>query len=251
MSAVENTNKKSNDKIKSVTLNHLQNYSSVQKVMSIAQSFPVVIGFIQWAMESEINLVNRILDSKMTPALLKYMYARFITLFQKVDNLFEFLVLREGVDSIIKDFQNHNNRMGFWVFWFYIDYMANVFNTLLIEFVIKPFKSVSGNQSKDKITSSENLPNVKELTVTTRNISNDIQGKAMEKYEILFKPTTDKLNNEFFEPAMKTYHDNLNKSQNIPKALYTTGIDIGNLTLEKLNSMKNNNESITKTNQEN
>lgn len=255
------TKAESNKTLHLQSWDHLQQYPLVTEYLNKLNSLPYV-SYIQARIVSILTFTKAQIDgvaksSKFTEGIIQ----RIIKMVSIVDTLFELVVLNEGVDSFIAKLEAHSNKIGMWCLLFLVDYLANIFNILLKEFVLKPFKltSVTQHSSSAETKKNEELPHVAELTSTTRSLSKDLQSKVQNDY---IQPTKNKITArleptynqaiETYKTVSSTYENNLNKSESIPRALYSTGIDIGSLTIEKLNSIqkKTSSEVLTK-NQEN
>lgn len=265
-------NKDTTDKFarNSPTLNHLYKYPVVSKTLDQVVSLPVVSQVLSLFILAALKVKHTVVDSERSPRFVKVAYNSVSGVSLKLDELVNLLLFREGVDAFVKGWSAHSKKPGFWLVYFWIDYVANVSNILLNQFVVQPFKLSVEDKGEEAATGDESLPHVSQLTSTTKSISKDLQEKlqseyiaptadfAKQKYEALVKPTADKLNSEYIEPtkaqlsnitrptrahAMETYktvsatyESNLSKSESVPRAIVSTGIDLKNLTLENLKS---------------
>ena len=208
-------------------------------------------------------------ESSNSPRLVKQLVAAGKDGVFKLDELVNLLVFKEGVDGLLYDWKSHSGTPGIWLVWFFVDYIANISNTLLREFLIKPLhlqgsapaKEIGSTGDDNKVSDSSSLPHVAELSSTTRNASQEIQSKvksnyidptrdlAKEKYDAIVKPTTDKLQSVYIDPTKTklnetyqrfttVYENNLSKSESVPKAIVSTGLDLGNATIEKLKAAR-------------
>ncbi|QLL33796.1 hypothetical protein HG536_0F01210 [Torulaspora globosa] len=271
-------NKDTRDKFarNSPTLNHLYKYPAVSKTLNQVVSLPVVSQVLSLFILAALKVKHALVDSERSPRFVKVAYGSLSEMSLRLDELVNLLLFREGIDAFMKGWSAHSKKPGFWLVYFWIDYVANVSNILLNQFVVQPFKL--GVKDKGAETSSgaettpgdESLPHVSQLTSTTKSISKELHDKlqadyiaptadfAKQKYESLVKPTAEKLNSEYIEPtkaqlsnitrptrahAMETYktvsatyESNLSKSESVPRAIVSTGIDLKNLTLENLKS---------------
>lgn len=275
-------NKDTTDKFarNSPTLNHLYKYPLVSKTLDQLVSLPVVSQVLSVFILAALKVKHTLVDSEHSPNFVKVLYNSASGIGLKLDELVNVLLFREGVDAFVKGWSAHSQKPGFWLLYFWVDYVANVSNILLNQFVVQPFKLSVENKATETTAGDESLPHVSELTSTTKSISKDLQDKlqsdyigptadfAKQKYESLVKPTADKLNTEYIEPtkaqlssiakptraqAMETYktvsatyENNLNKSESVPRAIVSTGIDLKNLTLENLKSNRSELEKDAK-----
>lgn len=275
-------NKDTTDKFarNSPTLNHLYKYPLVSKTLNQAVSLPVVSQVLSVFILATMKVKHTLVDSENSPKFVKVMYNSVSGFSLKLDELVNVLLFREGVDAFVEGWSAHAQKPGFWLVYFWIDYVANVSNILLNQFVVQPFRLSVQDKVRETTASDESLPHVSQLTSTTKSISKDLQEKlqsdylgptadfAREKYETLVKPTADKLNSEYIEPtkaqlssiarptraqAMETYktvsatyESNLSKSESVPRAIVSTGIDLKNLTLENLKSNRSELEKEAK-----
>lgn len=240
----------------SPTLTNLYRYpllaNSVDKVVNL----PVVNSVLSWALVLAANTRDMVLESSMTPRFVKVGYNVVSGTGKKLDELFALLVLREGLGAFLQKWHSHGDRPGVWLVFFCVDYWANLMNLLLTHFVAGSKQVGAPHVAPDD---SKSLPHLEELRSTTRGISKDLQekvqsdyidkttGYAKSKYDELFKPVADRIQTEYVEPtrshAMETYktvssayETNLNKSESIPRAILSTGVDLKNITLENLKS---------------
>ena len=94
---------------------------------ALANFFPVAI------LVKYISLTKDVLvGSKRTPQIILQFYNAFITALNKVDELFCFLVITEGIDVLIKRYKSHSGTSIIWILMvFFIDYLANIVNHVL------------------------------------------------------------------------------------------------------------------------
>ncbi|EDO15320.1 hypothetical protein Kpol_448p7 [Vanderwaltozyma polyspora DSM 70294] len=263
----------------SPTLNHLTKYKIISNLINYLLSISILTKILSIYMSLNLKLKNNLIDSPNSPFFIKISYKYLENFIWKIDELFNLLILRDGIDSLINQYNKPHEKNiipGSWLVFFTIDYMANITNTLLQEFIVKPFKMPSlpnSNKKSDEIQDSEeinnkNLPHVNELSITTKTISTDLKDMAFKNYEKIVKPATDKIQsstyvntakekiNNIVKPTVDTakstyktvstqYEDNLNKSESVPRALVSTSVDLGNLTLEKLKLTKSNENENT------
>lgn len=290
-------NKDTTDKFarKSPTLNHIYKYPVVATSLDRLVSLPVVSQVLSLLVLSALKFKAVVVDSARTPRFVKVSYNVIGNTFVKIDELINLLLFREGIDAFVNNLHSHSNKLGLWVLYFYIDYIANVSNILLTQLVVKPLnlthKDKSLKEAVKESTSGEtgdSMQHVSELTSTTKSISKDLQDKlqseyiapttdfakqkydtlirsktdkfhsdyvspttdyAKQKYDTLVKPTADKLQADYIEPTKAqldtsyktvsaTFENNLSKSESVPRAIISTGIDLKNLTLENLKANK-------------
>lgn len=198
----------------SPTLQHLHRYPVVDKLIKRAVSVPVVSKAIAVSLLAVTGLKHKVWDSGKFPAVAKPVVSSSFKLLHKFDELVNLLVFSEGIDALFYAAKEHKNRPGVWLVWFLLDYFANVFNIILKEFVLKPFKlgNVAIKDASDathKVTDVKELPHVSELSDTTKSLSQDLQSKvsesyiqptkesAMQKYDTYIKPTAEKLHNVY------------------------------------------------------
>lgn len=219
----------------SPTLNHLQKYHALSTVIKYCLSLPLISTILSFTISTNARLRTTLVDSPRSPYLVKIGYKHIQNVIWKFDELFNLLVLREGIDSLINESKTaHSGYVpGLWLLWFCIDYFANFTDTLLKEFIVKPFKlSQSKIASKGKenvicngdvkeLESPGSLRHIKELTTTTKTISKDIQDKinsnyitptkdiAKKNYDNYIKPTTDKINTIYVDPTKKKINTQL------------------------------------------
>ena len=169
----------------------------------------------------------------------------------------------------MEQYRNHGGKPGFWVVLYLVDYLANISNLVLKEFIVKPLKLgkvSSPAEAAHELENSghaepKNLPHIKELAGTTRSLSHELQSKLTSDYieptktklqQEYIEPTKDKINGtrefmtekygEFIKPkynaayqtVSEKYEGNLSKSESVPRAIVSTGVDLGQMTLGKL-----------------
>lgn len=236
---------------KSATFDHLQKYDNFQYLKNLFIP-TIVINYLIKLNNLLYDSIDNFFEFHLTPSFLKLYYNKLIKLLMNFDSLFDYLILIEGLNSFQNQLSKKDNKIGLWCIYFFIDYMANFFNIFLKKFIMEPFKlstNSSSNDSKKKNTEIE-MPHLSELSTTTRSIKNDLQLKVNNDY---IKPTKVKAT-KLLEPTLntyksvsETYETNLSKeNNNIPKALYSTGKDLGNMTLKKFNSLtkESNNDEV-------
>ena len=259
------------------TWSHLQRYPALSKFIKYAESLPPVERLISFNLVVLGSVNQWVSESSSSPRLVKQLVAVGKDGAFKLDELVNLLVFKEGVDGLLYDWKSHSNTPGIWLLWFFVDYVANISNTLLREFLVKPLHLQGSAASKEigsasgednKVSDSSSLPHVAELSSTTRNASHEIQSKvksnyidptrdlAKEKYDAIVKPTTDKLQSVYIDPTKSklnetyqrfttVYENNLSKSESVPKAIVSTGLDLGNATIEKLKAAREDQANST------
>lgn len=256
----------------SPTLNHLYKYPVVSRTLNQVVSAPVVSQLLSVVVLILASTKHALVDSEYSPKFVKIGFNAVSGFGLRLDEMVNVLFFREGVDAFLRGWDSHGHKPGFWLLFFWIDYMANVSNILLNQFVVQPFKLSVEEKRAEETKADGTLPHVSELTSTTRSISKDLHEKlqadyigpttdfARQKYDSLVKPTAEKLQSGYIEPtraqlhsiaeptraqALETYkivssayENNLNKSESVPRAIVNTGIDLKNLTMENLKSNK-------------
>ncbi|SCW03236.1 LAFE_0G05996g1_1 [Lachancea fermentati] len=250
----------------SATLNHLNKYPPLEKTLNYLLSFTLFSKSLSVVLTLLYRIKEATIDSPKSPSFLKVGYERIVSVIRKFDELFNLLVLREGLDEFLDQLKNHNNKPGFWVVLYLVDYVANVSNLVLKEFVAKPLnlaKPTKEGEINGTVESlkEDGLPHIKELAGTTKSLGQGIQSKLQSDY---FEPTKNKLQQEYIEPTKgkingtkeyvtekygefikpkydaayqtvsEKYEGNFTKSESVPRAIVSTGVDLGNLTLEKI-----------------
>lgn len=256
----------------SPTLNHLYKYPVVSRTLNQVVTAPVVSQVLSVVIVVLLSIKHTLVDSKYSPNFIKIGYNAISGFGLRFDELVNVLFLREGVDAFLRGWDSHGQKPGAWLLYFWVDYVANISNILLNQFVVQPFKLSVEDKPEEEEKSDASLPHVSQLTSTTRSISKDLHSKlqadyigpttdfARQKYDSLVKPTADKLQSEYIDPTRaqlqslaeptraqaletykvvsSTYEDNLSKSESVPRAIVNTGIDLKNLTIENLKSNK-------------
>ncbi|CDH15518.1 related to Protein PET10 [Zygosaccharomyces bailii ISA1307] len=242
----------------SPTLTNLYRYPLLANSVDRIVNLPVVNLVLSWTLVAAGKTRNVILESSKTPRFAKMGYNVVSGAGKKLDELFALLVLREGLGAFLEKWHAHGNKPGFWLVYFFVDYWANLMNLLLTHFVVgsKRLEDTSGSMGESE-SGSKSLPHLQELRSTTIGISRDLgekvhsdyidktAGYAKNKYDELFKPVADRIQTDYVDPtrahALETYktvssayESNLNKSESIPRAIISTGVDLKNITLENL-----------------
>ncbi|QLG74744.1 hypothetical protein HG535_0H00690 [Zygotorulaspora mrakii] len=217
-------NKDTTDKFarKSPTLNHIYKYPAVATTLDRLVSLPIVSQMLSLLVLSALKTKEVVVDSAHTPRAVKVGYNAVGHGVLKIDEVINLLVFREGIDAFVRCLHTHSDKLGIWVLYFCIDYIANVSNMLLTQLVVKPLqlslkektlKEVVEESTKSDEGADDSLTHVSELTSTTKRISKDIQEKiqsgyieptaefAKSKYDSLVKPTTEKLQSEYVGPT--------------------------------------------------
>ncbi|SCV03687.1 LANO_0G05644g1_1 [Lachancea nothofagi CBS 11611] len=259
----------------SATLNHLNKYETLTNSLNYLLSYSVVSSTISAVLTILYRVKMVAVESPKSPQLVKKGYQAGVSGLHKIDELFNLLVLREGLDEFLSQYRSHSGKAGLWVLLYMVDYVANVSNLVLKELVVKPLnlgKKASGpaaaaheietnGVSETGHTDAKNLPHIKELAGTTRSLSHELQSKLQSNYigptktklqQEYIEPTKDKINGtrefvsekygEFIKPTYSAayqtvsekYEGNLSKSESVPRAIVSTGVDLGHMTLGKL-----------------
>lgn len=195
---------------------HLHQYKPVNNAINAVAAYPAVARLIAAVWIGATAVKRRVVDSGRCPAVAVRAYRALFGAFRRLDELVNLLVFTEGVDALIAAFKEHSNRPGVWVLWFLVDYSANIFNIVLNEFVLKPFKlgNVVLKEKAGEVSKNfKELPHVAELSTTTTRLSKDIQNKvseayikptkdtAKQKYDAYIKPTAEKLQTVYVDSA--------------------------------------------------
>ncbi|SCU99803.1 LAME_0G05622g1_1 [Lachancea meyersii CBS 8951] len=259
----------------SATLNHLNKYETLTSMLNYVLSYSVVSSTISAVLTVLYRARVVAVDSPKSPQAVKKGYQLSVSALRKMDEWFNLLVLREGIDEFLGEYRTHNGKPGFWVVLYMLDYCANVSNLVLKELVVKPLnlgkKSSGPAEAAHEIqtdgvsstghTQPESLPHIKELAGTTRSLSQELHSKLQSDYieptrsklqQEYIEPTKDKINGtreyvtekygEFIKPTYNSayqtvyekYEGNLTTSESVPRAIVSTGVDLGHMTLDKL-----------------
>ncbi|EDO18122.1 hypothetical protein Kpol_1031p26 [Vanderwaltozyma polyspora DSM 70294] len=247
------------DTFHSPTLSQLQKYPIVQKNLNHLKNYKLFNTIFDSTVSNARKLDSYLINSQSTPLLIKNSYNWFKSGLYKIDELFSLLFLQIGLEAIISEWNNHSNRPGIWLALFYIDYLANVTNILLKEFIVKPFKlNNTLVENPSNITDNVNLPHVNELSILTKNISKDIQSKvqsdyinptkdiAIQKYETLVKPTADKLQSEILDPTREKINAQIGKIDHLVKPTYNSAIETYQTVSTTYENNLNKTDSVTR-----
>lgn len=269
----------------SASLNHLNKYPKLIDALNYVLSYSLVSHVVSFFATTTFRVKETLIESPRTPGFVKVGYTQVASLLKKLDEVFNLFVLREGLDAFIEQYKIHDGSIGLWLGWFLVDYVANVSNLFIKEFIAKPLKLVketpltaaAGDNSSPKATNlDKELAHVQELTDTTKNLGLEIQSKLNSDY---IQPTKEKLNSDYIQPTKEKlngtktlingkydelikpkydelikpkyeaakgtyeaayqtvsekYENNLGKTESVPRAVVITGVDLGNITLEKL-----------------
>lgn len=164
------------------TWSHLQRYPALSKFIKYAESLPPVERLISFNLVVLGSVNQWVSESSSSPRLVKQVVAAGKEGAFKLDELVNLLVFKEGVDGLLYNWKSHSNTPGIWLVWFFVDYVANISNTLLREFLIKPLhlqgstasKEIGSSGEENKVTDASSLPHVAELSSTTRGMSQEI-----------------------------------------------------------------------------
>lgn len=261
---IQNTRNDNNDirTYHSATLNEINKYPIVKDTFNkFYNSSSLLNKFFTQAfiISKKIWKSNHFLQSNEK---LQDIFQRFLFLLIKLDNLFAVLIFEKGIDHFITVLQNEKNgTFGIWILLFFIDFLADCSNYLLRELIIKPLNlshstaSASTSSASNNAVSNENsLPHLTELTSTTLTLSKDIQNKVQndilepakdnvkKHFDFYIKPTVDQAR-ETYKTVSNKYEMKLKENNSsISKAIYSTGLDIGNETIERLHSFTHKNK---------
>ncbi|CAB4254598.1 similar to Saccharomyces cerevisiae YKR046C PET10 Protein of unknown function that co-purifies with lipid particles [Maudiozyma barnettii] len=245
----------------SATYDHLKKYDALY-VYADKYVPQVILTWLALLVTSTQSAVNRVIstgfESNYVPHSFKTLFNKLLSKAMALDGLLNYLVLDEGVGSFKKSWDKQGGVPGVWCLYFTLDYIANCFNVLLQRLVVVPLNlgsvSDSSNSSNNNTSGvsetsatnssdtveSGNLPHLDELSSTTKSLTQDLHAKVQNDY---IQPTKEKANKLILEPTQnayksvsETYGTHLNKqNNNVPKALYSTGREIGNTTLKRFN----------------
>lgn len=256
-------------------------WSEIQKYESVNSSIKKFINLLP----IEKLPIEKVNNNKFFVSVKENKYSqKCYGLMKWFDSIVALFVFQIGINCFISNYNKKNGKMGAWIIFFIIDYIANVINHLLLDLIIKPLKIVNGKSNKKEkdVDTDSTLPHVEELTINTKELSKQIgekvnketltakaieykgkyvdqpKDKAMEykdKYVGQAKDTAMKYTEPYVEHAKvitepyveqakdtikivtDNYENNLKKTDdNIPKAIYNTGLELGSLTVEKINS---------------
>lgn len=223
----------------SATFEHLKKFNSLNKYIN--QFLPnFIISWLIISLEKFNLIINYCFNSNLIPLILKKIYNSLIIKLMSLDNLINILVLDQGIIAFNSNLIKQNNKIGIWCLYFTLDYIANCFNILLQKLIIIPLNLNNSIKDKQDDNIESNLPHLNELSSTTKSLKKDLQDKVNIDY---IQPTKLKANKLIVEPTQnayksvsETYETHLNKeNNNVPRALYSTGRDLGNTTLKKFN----------------
>lgn len=236
----------SQTKFESATLNEIGKYPLVQSTVDKVSHFTL----FQSVHNKTVSLGSNVISSKFFQSeRAQYVIQSLLSVLMKLDSLLAVIIFNKGIDNFIAEWDGKKNgKFGVWILWFFIDYLANVSNHILKELIIKPLNFTSSTTiPSDNLDQDDSLPHLAELTSTTKTLSKDIHQKVQTNY---VEPTKDNLKTQFdqyikptVDQAKETYKTVSDKYESklkendssVPKAIYTTGLDIGNETIEKLN----------------
>lgn len=255
--AVQNTDKKYH----SATLNEISKYPMVKDTLNRLNNLPLFKKLYNQPLVISENIwkSNNFLQSNN---FIQNIFQKILTFLTKLDNLLAILIFNKGIDNFIDTLNNKKNgTFGIWILWFFIDYLANCSNHILKELIMKPLNlsyntkpPATSFSSDSTIDSNNTLPHLTELTSTTLNLSKDIQNKVhndileptkdniKKHFDLYIKPTVDQAK-ETYKTVSDKYEAKLKENdKSIPKTIYSTGLDIGNETIEKLNKFTHKNK---------
>lgn len=225
------------------TVNHLNKYPVVLGFVDAVLSFTLVAKIVSMVSMVLYEFRVRVLDSSKTPSFVKQASNYFVAGIKKLDEVVNVLILREGIDAFLSEYHD-KGKAGLWMGYFIVDYFANVMNHLIREVVLKRF---SGSKEEKRVQSaggSIDLPHVKELRTTTREAFEPTKEKVVARYDTLVKPAKETYTTavstakETYSSAYKTisekYDSKLKETDSVPRAILSTGTDLGTMTVEKL-----------------
>ena len=259
----DNTVQNVDKRYRSATLNEINKYPIVRNTLDKFNSLPLFNKFYNQSLtiSGKIWKSNIFLQSN---GFLQNLVQKFLIFLTKLDNLLAILIFNKGIDNFIDILNNEKNgKFGIWILWFCIDYLANCSNHILKELIIKPLNlsyntttttSPSASSGNTINNSSNALPHLTELTSTTLTLSKDIQNKVQndileptkdnvkKQFDLYIKPTVEQAK-ETYKTVSDKYETKLKENdKSIPKAIYSTGLDIGNETIERLNKFTHKNK---------
>ncbi|CDO94751.1 unnamed protein product [Kluyveromyces dobzhanskii CBS 2104] len=225
------------------TVNHLNKYPTLTKVVNGILSISLVSKLVSTISLALFQFKLKVIENPRTPSFVKNSFNRSVAVLKKLDEFINTLLFREGVDAFISEYQDHG-KLGFWVAYFAVDYFANVVNYTVKELILKPFSLVKDEPHPSSAGRSVDLPHFKELSNTTKDVLEPTKEKVVAQYDNLVKPAKDGYSQavssakETYSTAFKTvsdkYDTNLKETDSVPRAILTTGSDLGSLTIEKL-----------------
>lgn len=225
----------------SATFEHLKKYESLKTYVD--KYLPhFIISWILLSLQTTNTIIEYGFNSNLIPKIFKNLYNSIIVKLMSLDGLINYLVLDQGIIAFKSNLNKQNNKIGIWCLYFTLDYIANCFNVLLQKLIVIPLnlKNSVKDAQDGSSTSESNLPHLDELSSTTKSLKKDLTNKVHDNY---IQPTKEKANKLIVEPTQnvyksvsETYETHLNKeNNNVPRALYSTGRDLGNTTLKKFN----------------
>ncbi|CCK69247.1 Pln1p KNAG_0C01340 [Huiozyma naganishii CBS 8797] len=199
---------------------YLQEWSLVQRVQEAVPSPLVQFGerVGQWWSQRSPPVVQRAL--------------------QRADALFALLVLEMGVSAVRSDYEAHGGKWGSWVLLFLVDYYFTVVNVLLqrVLSLVPALSGISSKLQKNGVAASSDKPlqHLQDLAQSTATVAGGLRRTVEESY---IGPTVDTAR-DTYRDVHAQYEDNLSKADSsVPKALYTTGVNLGAKTLGRIEQL--------------
>lgn len=238
------------------SINHLNKYPVVMRWINTILCLPLVSRVLSTISLIVFQFKTKVIDSGKTPAVVKKLFNYSVARLKKLDEFVNTMVFREGIDAFLNEYREHGS-LGWWIAYFTVDYYANLVNYLVKEFILKPLSLIkddaSSRVSLAAASSSTALPHFKELTNTTKDVLEPTKEKVFAKYDTLVKPAKETYTHaistakETYSTAYKTvsekYDTNLKETDSVPRAILTTGSDLGSLTLERLKKYNDSEEN--------
>lgn len=238
------------------SINHLNKYPVVMRWINTILCLPLVSRVLSTISLIVFQFKTKVIDSGKTPAVVKKLFNYSVAGLKKLDEFVNTMVFREGIDAFLNEYREHGS-LGWWIAYFTVDYYANLVNYLVKEFILKPLSLIkddaSSRVSLAAASSSTALPHFKELTNNTKDVLEPTKEKVFAKYDTLVKPAKETYTHaistakETYSTAYKTvsekYDTNLKETDSVPRAILTTGSDLGSLTLERLKKYNDSEEN--------
>ncbi|CAG99714.1 Pln1p [Kluyveromyces lactis] len=225
------------------TINHLNKYPTLIKWLNALLSLSLVSNIISTISLILFQFRIKVIESPKTPTFVKRSFNRSVAIVKKLDEFINTLVFREGIDTFVEEYHDHG-KLGVWVAYFVVDYTANVVNYTVKELILRPLSLIKDETHPSSSGKSVDLPHFKELGNTTKDVLEPTKEKFVARYDNLVKPAKDGYEQaistakETYSTAYKTvsdkYDTNFKETESVPRAILTTGSDLGSLTIEKL-----------------
>ena len=169
------------------SINHLNKYPALMNVVNAVLRFPLVARLVSGISLILFQLRTKLVESSRTPTFVKQGVNYSIAGVKKLDELVNLLLFREGIDAFIREYRDHG-RLGLWVAYFFIDYVANVTNYTVKEFILRPLALIKDEPHPPSSSKAIDLPHIKELSNTTKEVLEPTKEKVVAKYDNLVKP---------------------------------------------------------------